>query len=808
MSEQPNSPIIPAIDSALPTKIAGIVFWGALLIGLLIAFIIFKNKENELIGQYQNNAKILQTVIQKSLEYSPDLHLFAETRVDLERNLQPFRETIKCDAIEVSIGSERILMGDKNDAQDKVSATLQLHPVHDGVAPLDAEISIFFPSIKQVLSEYRKIILFSIALLMMLFGLVLQYILQLLLTRPFLGMVTSAQKYAEGDTASRFDDTRKDEFGFLAKFINRALDTSAKQHNELSEALARVTNSEAALFAEKERMAVTLRSISEAVITTNANAVVEYLNPVAELITGWHHKEANGEPISNVINIVHEVTRSPMTNPVLESLKNNDTATLGEHAAILLRNDNLVSIEASSAPMRNDHGEVIGAVMVCMDVSHSRKLALQLSHQASHDSLTNLFNRLAFEKRLNHLLEDAELESCHALLYIDLDQFKIVNDTCGHTAGDELLRQLASLLHECIRRGDILARLGGDEFGVLLTNCELNRAIEVAEKIRFSVKEFRFSWLENTFEIGASIGVVEINAENRNATTIMSAADLACYAAKDGGRNLVHVYEPTDIELLQRHGEMHWTTMITQALEDNRFALYQQPICVIDDKSDTTLHWEILVRMKDKDGSIIPPGHFIPAAERFNKMHSIDRWVIYNVFSALADGYFPTKHQAKRLLSINLSGASLGEKTALSFIQNTGKKFNIDFSEICFEVTETVAISNLSKATEFILELKKLGCSFSLDDFGSGLSSFGYLKKLPVDYIKIDGSFVKDMASDPIDFAMVEAINQIGHVMEIKTIAEWVEDEQTLTMLKEIGVNYSQGYYTGKPVPISKEMPV
>jgi len=445
--------------------------------------------------------------------------------------------------------------------------------------------------------------------------------------------------------------------------------------------------------------------------------------------------------------------------------------------------------------------------MVCMDVRQSRKLALQLFHQASHDSLTNLYNRLSFENKLNSLLAEAELESSHALLYVDLDQFKIVNDTCGHTAGDELLRQLASMLQESIRRNDILARLGGDEFGILLINCDINRAVELAEKIRHAVKEYRFTWLDSTFEVGASIGVVEINADNLNASNIMSAADLACYAAKDGGRNCVHVYEPTDIELLKRHGEMHWTTMITQALEQGRFVLYHQPICAISEESDTVEHWEILVRMKDKDGNIIAPGFFIPAAERYNKMHSIDRWVIRNVFLAISKGCFQVKNNAKRLLSINLSGASLSDKTALEYIRETGREFKINFSEICFEITETVAISNLSKATELMRELKKLGCSFSLDDFGSGLSSFGYLKNLPVDYIKIDGSFVKDMAGDPIDRAMVVAINQIGHVMKIQTIAEWVENEETLLLLRQLGVDFAQGYHTGKPAPV-KLMPV
>jgi diguanylate cyclase (GGDEF)-like protein len=442
--------------------------------------------------------------------------------------------------------------------------------------------------------------------------------------------------------------------------------------------------------------------------------------------------------------------------------------------------------------------------MVCQDVSQARKFALQLSYQASHDALTGLYNRLKFEEHLNQLLANAEAHVQHALLYLDLDQFKIVNDTCGHMAGDELLRQLATELQDCIRRGDILARLGGDEFGVLLENCDLQRATGIADKMRQEVKEFRFAWHDKIFEIGVSIGVVGITADNLNAANILSAADLACYAAKDMGRNRVHVYQPTDNDLLQRHGEMHWATLITQALEQDRFALFHQPISATLDNGDNIQHWEILLRMKDEDGTIILPDSFIPAAERYNKMHSIDRWVIRNTFSAIVDGCFAASKEGKRVIAINLSGASLGDESMLDYIRATSKEFGISLNEICFEITETVAISNLTKAMHFINELRTLGCRFSLDDFGSGLSSFGYLKNLPVDYIKIDGSFVKDMATDPIDRAMVEAINQIGHVMRIQTIAEWVENEETLTLLRQIGVNFAQGYHIGKPAPLNK----
>ncbi len=788
--------------SDLPTKISGIVFWGTVLIGLLIAFMVLRNKEHDLTRQYHSNAKILQIVIADSLAYSRGAQFSDATRKELQKNIQPFCAVMHCDAIEVKRGNESFVYGDKKKEREGIFTQLLIHPVDSGFAPYPVEVAIYFPSLKQVLSTYRKFILLSVALLMMVFGLILQFILQHLLTHPFADMVTTAQRFADGDNHLRFDEARNDEFGSLAKFINHALDSSAKHYAQLSIALARATASEAALFAENERIEVTLSSLSEAVITTNANAVVEYLNPVAEKMTGWLLLEAQGQPVDRVISIVNEINHMPMPTPVHACLSSNTTIILAENAALSLRNGKTVAIEASVAPMRNHHGEVIGAVMVCLDVSHARRLALQLSHQASHDALTTLYNRGAFENQLKHLLSEMTETVSHALLYVDLDQFKIVNDTCGHTAGDELLRQLAQMLQECVRRSDILARLGGDEFGILLMNCDLPYALDVAEKIRCAVKEFRFAWLESVFEIGASIGVVEINADNANPASIMSLADLACYAAKDGGRNRVHLYEKTDDGLLQRHGEMHWTTIITQALALNHFVLFCQPICHVAHVATAVSHWEILVRMKTVDGQLILPGQFIAAAERYNKMHSIDRWVIYNTFAAIAQGYFPVMPHGQRSFAINLSGATLGDATILQFIQEAGHQFSIDYHEICFEITETVAIVNLSKATAFIKALKMLGCRFSLDDFGSGLSSFGYLKNLPVDFIKIDGGFVKDMVSDPIDCAMVEAINQIGHVMHIQTIAEWVENEATLVLLRRIGVDFAQGYHLGKPSPV------
>lgn len=804
MSDTPQQKPADIISGGLPVKITGIVFWGMVLVGLLIAVIMLEGKERELAASNDNYATLLEQELVGHI--TNELHTSAPFSKNVQSGLKQIAERLQpnlhFEAIELSSQGDTLLFGNKKLDQEAITRNLSIASPQGASAPSIIRMTVYFPDLKKTVAEHRKSILITIGLMVVAFGLILQQILHRLLSKPFFSMLASAKQFADGDILARFDEKRSDEFGFLAKFINRALDSIVEQQEELYQALLRTTQSEVALSSEKERAEVTLQSIADAVITTNAAGEVQYLNPVAERLTGWANTEAQGLPLETVIRIVHENSLEAMPDPVHECLKINGVSTMGAHTALLQRDGSPLSIEASAAPMRNDQGEVIGAVMVCQDVSRARKLALQLTYQASHDALTGLYNRLKFEERLNQLLANTEEHNQHALLYLDLDQFKIVNDTCGHMAGDELLRQLAAELKNCIRQGDILARLGGDEFGVLLENCNLERAAEIADKIRIEVKGFRFIWHDKTFEIGASIGVAGITADNLNAANILSAADLACYAAKDMGRNRIHIYEPTDAELLQRHGEMHWATLITQALEQNRFVLYAQPIRRISSSSQDEQHWEMLLRIKDKAGGIIPPNTFIPAAERYNKMLSIDRWVVRNVFSAIAEGGLFTATDSERVIAINLSGASLGDESMLDYIFTISKELGISLNEICFEITETVAISNLTKATHFINELRTRGCRFSLDDFGSGLSSFGYLKNLPVDYIKIDGGFVKDMATDPIDRAMVEAINEIGHVMQIQTIAEWVENEETLTLLRQIGVDFAQGYHTGKPTPL------
>lgn len=424
----------------------------------------------------------------------------------------------------------------------------------------------------------------------------------------------------------------------------------------------------------------------------------------------------------------------------------------------------------------------------------------RVTFQAEHDALTGLVNRREFENKLKKLLDLAFKENTsHAMLYIDLDQFKVVNDTCGHVAGDALLKQLSAMLLHRIREDDTLARLGGDEFGLLIEYCSLDDAEKIANQLKEQIQEFHYEWNGSVFRIGASIGLVSINKNSFSVELIMSAADTACYAAKDTGRNRVHVYKPDDKEVVTRYGEMQWVAKITKALDEDLFVLYQQAVVSSDAPYDKVEYYEVLIRMQGDEGELIPPGAFLPAAERYNLAPDIDRFVIKSVFKHISE----SKDGRKVNYGINLSQMSIGEESFLAFILQQFKQYNVSGKNICFEITETAAVKNLNIAVQFIEALQQYGCRFALDDFGRGLSSLVYLKTLPVDYLKIDGLFVKDIINDAVDLAMVKSINEIGHVMNMKTIAEFVENEEIYLQLKEIGVDCVQGHWLGLPSELS-----
>lgn len=427
----------------------------------------------------------------------------------------------------------------------------------------------------------------------------------------------------------------------------------------------------------------------------------------------------------------------------------------------------------------------------------------QLTHQAHHDALTGLVNRRQFEIRLERVLKSSHEHGLHHVFcYMDLDQFKVVNDTCGHSAGDELLRQISLILSNRVRDRDTLARLGGDEFGLLLENCLVPDARIIAEELRELVQDFRFVHQDKIFSIGVSIGMVAITPEIDSISTIMSAADTACYTAKDNGRNRIHLFLAQDVDVAKRHGEMEWIGRIRLAMEERRFCLYYQPILPIKGTEDKHRYFEILLRKIDPNGRIIPPMAFIPAAERYHLMNSIDRWVIRNTFATYRQ--LLDKHESVEnyVFTINLSGMSLSDKTLLGFIQEQFALHAIPPQAIYFEITETSAIVNLANTVELMHALKNIGCRFMLDDFGSGMSSFAYLKNLPVDFLKMDGTFVKDIATNAIDLAMVQSIHSIAESMKIKTIAEFVESAAVVDILQSMGVHYGQGFFLGTPAPI------
>jgi diguanylate cyclase (GGDEF)-like protein/PAS domain S-box-containing protein len=559
---------------------------------------------------------------------------------------------------------------------------------------------------------------------------------------------------------------------------------------------------------EKELAANVLQSMGDAVIAADVTGAVQYLNPTAEQMTGWRLEQAKGLPLSEVFRVMKAPSPPQAIADVATAVTAAGKSVRLNHASTLIARDGVeYAIDGTAAPVRDRHSQTIGIVVVFRDVTQHHALVKKLSWQASHDFLTGLVNRREFEQRLAEAISSAQdTGQQHTLCYLDLDQFKIINDTCGHVAGDELLRQLSVLLRRRLRTTDTLARIGGDEFGIILHDCGPLNANSITDHLLTMIQGFRFVWQSNTFSIGASIGLVSINAQSHDLNSILGAADAACYAAKERGRNRIHVYQADDLDLVQQRGERRWIARITKALEEKRFCLYQQKIMPIDLKSGAKTHYELLLRMVSETGEVIAPMAFIPAAERYGLMISIDRWVVSHFFAAyksLSQNILAESQDLDCVYAINLSGVSVSDDQFLAFLKEQFMVHEILPQTICFEITETAAIANLSKAAHLIEEIKEMGCSFALDDFGSGMSSFAYLKNLPVDYVKIDGSFIKNIMNDSVDSALVECMNRIGHEIGMQTIAEFVENDSILEKLRGFGVDYAQGYGIAKPSPLN-----
>jgi diguanylate cyclase (GGDEF)-like protein/PAS domain S-box-containing protein len=559
-------------------------------------------------------------------------------------------------------------------------------------------------------------------------------------------------------------------------------------------------NTEDALYQEKERLQVTLHSISDAVISTDANGEVLYINPVAQSLTGWSLAAAVGKPYQEVF----VAQAAPGETALPENFVAAAIATAQTYRSpqmnLLHRGKDRFVVEAAVSPIHDADGEVQGAVLVFRDVTEQRRLSQEIAFQATHDELTGLGNRRAFEQALARHFENTRHEpQHHVVCYLDLDEFKVVNDTCGHTAGDELLRQIAQLFRQVLHNSDHLCRIGGDEFGIVLTHLSVAQALQVAERLQRTLAAYRFAWRDQSFGVGVSIGMVALNAQSESVGALLQAADSACYVAKDAGRGRIHVYASDDPALAQRYGVMEWVSRIERALAQGLFVLYAQPIVPISNQLDSRLHCEFLLRMQDGAGGLVMPGQFMPAVERYHLAPRVDRWVLTHALQWME------QHQDRiSLCSVNLSGQSLGDEVFMAWVLDTVSHTPMPCHKLCFEITETAAIGNLRTAQRFIDALRSMGCKLSLDDFGSGLSSFAYLRNLPVDVLKIDGQFVRDIAKEPVSLAMVKSIHDIGCLMGKQTVAEFVESPDILVLLRGLGVHFAQGYTVGHPMPLDQ----
>ncbi len=597
----------------------------------------------------------------------------------------------------------------------------------------------------------------------------------------------------------KFESLQEDVKYFRMSAFNEERDGNIVA-NLIIQDITESTLSENKLAQEKQRNRITLKLLKDGVITTDSQCKIESMNPVAEGLTGWPSYEAKSNHLDNVFKLIDSNTRERITDLGWNCLESGKAIETKKNLILLDRFNNEHAIELSITPSSSLNIETGGLVIIFKDASETKRLTQEITHQASHDALTGLLNRQEFEYRLENAIASAATHDVqHTLCYLDLNQFKIINAQAGHTAGDIILKQAAELMTSHMRSIDIFARLGGDEFALLLVNTSIDHAKVIATELIDAIRTATFKWNDQHFEIGLSIGLIAIDKNSNDPAQMLTRAELACFTAKDHGRNKLHIYRKEDDELTRRHTEMMRAAGVTGALQEDRFKIYCQPIVALSPKTKESTHYELLIRLTDPKGDLIMPASFIPAAERYGLMSSLDRWMIKTSFHSYNDIF---GKDSGVQIAINLSGNSLNDDTLLDFIKSEINNTQIDPASVCFEITETAAISNLDQVSQLILELKRIGCRFALDDFGSGLSSFAYLKNLPVDYLKIDGSFVHDMIDDTIDHAMVEAINQVGHIMGIGTIAECAESDEVVEMLRQLGVDYAQGFAMGSPVPI------
>lgn len=638
------------------------------------------------------------------------------------------------------------------------------------------------------------------ALLIMVITISLTMIFAIFLARtvsnPLSLLSRGIEKIKAGDLDYRIKEQSGGEIGILENSVNEmAVSLSKAQEIERRQA-ANI------LQTERIKAHTTLESIGEGVITTNELAIITYINPTASRLTGYSYEESVGKPLHTIFNAYIEQEDEQTTYPIDSCLQHGHVVRHDALLKLLRKDGEEFIIRDTATPIRDHNNAVIGAVVVFDDFSTLHAMAEKLVYQAAHDDLTGLFNRREFENQLDLAInETQQLLTQHTVFFIDLDQFKVINDTCGHAAGDQLLKQVSQLFKSKLREHDIIARLGGDEFGIILRDCREEKALDLANSLLDLLHSFVFYWGNQQFNIGACIGIVCLDQKFINTSDVMMAADSACYLAKESGRNKLHIYTPTDKDQQKRRSEIKWVQHLKNALDTNQFMLYAQKIHPLN-QTDQPAHYEILLRL-NQDNNIFSPGTFMTVAERYNLMPEIDRWVIQALFSRLRHMNASTTRQFEPIrFNINLSGQSLTHEDFQNFVYDRVMACKIDHSLITFEITETATIANMAHAIEFMKTLKDMGCRFALDDFGSGLSSFGYLTSLPLDYIKIDGKIVRDIVSNPINMTIVESINQIAHIMGLKTIAEFAESDGIITRLRDCGIDFIQGYHVHTPSPL------
>jgi diguanylate cyclase (GGDEF)-like protein/PAS domain S-box-containing protein len=551
-----------------------------------------------------------------------------------------------------------------------------------------------------------------------------------------------------------------------------------------------------------ESQLLALQSLAEAIIATDKDGRVTFMNPAAEALTGSEAASAGGKLLEEVVSLVDETDRRLLTDPVRQALTSGSAVNLSRRALLLSRNSGGErSIELTASPIRNSSQELVGAVVMLHDITELRGLARQMSYQATHDALTGLANRREFERRLEESIDSGHRgDGQHVLCYLDLDHFKLVNDTSGHVAGDSMLREVAKLLRDAVRDSDTVGRLGGDEFGLLLIGCPLDKARQIADDLCRAVSDYRFVWKDKIFNIGVSVGLVEISRESGTLEELLAAADTACYVAKKQGSGRVAVYSARDEAHARHTGEIQWLQRLQSALKENRFHLYHQVI-VGAHGEETGPAMEVLVRLEDEAGNELPPSDFLRAAERYRLMGLVDRWVVQTTLAALGRGAIPV--QANRSVAINISGQTLADLQFLEFVVECFDSTGALPTQVCFEITENAVIANLEHARRFVGVLHGMGCQFALDDFGSGVGSFSNLKNLPLDYLKIDGSFMRNLGRDTVNQAMVTAMIRLARTLNFKVIAEQVEDTAAVEAARKMGVDYLQGYAIGRPQPLS-----